>query len=517
MRKKLIGSILLSLVLVMAAGCSGSNSGTNASQSNEPQSSAESKEKRTVTFATIAGYYTDGLKEAAQEYTKLNPETEVVIDVIKDNDTYQANFKAKMAAGGKDAPDIVHINLIGETSSADAIDKGWLLKLNDYVNQPNPYNGDKTVFEGIDPEYHQNTYSRDGDVAYLPFDLVGTGFYYNKDIFAKLGISEPQTWEELLAACKQLQDAGYIPITMPFGFESTITQAFLDWSAKSLYPELLIQPGDARYDEKIHKLNTSIAYSPDNGNFDFGASYDPEKQLLALKNKQYDMQGAAQRKIWTVMKELSAYYQPGYATMQDPDVYQLFIAQKAAIYWNGSWQVGTLLDDMKKLGDKAFAWGTFKFPEFAEADPLFPGKPRGILVPGHLLGIADKKDPEQESRTKDFMMYLYSPEVAQKVFETTLAAGQFVQGPSLVLGVKLPDEVNDYLTGFKVDGSMGYAIANAVPSSDTNQAKQSAQLKYYEGKLSLDEFLAEQDNILNRDMDIYIKAQQYDLDPKTNP
>ncbi|HEY0828886.1 MAG TPA: extracellular solute-binding protein, partial [Bacilli bacterium] len=443
--KRNVGIVLiLTLVLLTIFGCSKGSNKTEPTDAPtatkapvvENTPAPEPKEKRKIVLLTIAGYYTTALKEAAADYAKLRPETEVVIDIISDNAAYKATFDSKMAAGGKDAPDIIHTNLLGDL--ADNIDKGWVLNLSDFANEPNEYNGGKTVFEGIDPAYHQYSYDRNGRVGTLTFDLVGTGFFYNKDIFDKEGLKEPTTWEELLEVAAKLKAANYIPLSMPILYEGWMHNAFVDWSSRSLYPEMLILPGDARYDEAVHKRNTEIKYDA-NADFDFGAVYDPEKQYTMVSSGRYDNQGPAEKKFWTLLKDLSQFYQPGYKTTDDPTVYSLFISQKAAMLWNGSWQVGSILADQAKMGDKAFKWGTFKFPDFAQADPLFPGKARGILVPGHLMGVTDKKDEEQANRAKDFLKYMYSKDAAQKIFERTLEVGEFVQGPSLVLGVTLPD------------------------------------------------------------------------------
>ncbi|MFC5406252.1 ABC transporter substrate-binding protein [Cohnella soli] len=522
MKKWLAGTLATVLIALSLWGCSSKNepsaSSSAPASAGSSQPAPEKKEEKTIEFLTVTPYYITAMKEAAEEYTKLHPETKVKISVVPaDPTSYKTNFDAKMNAGGEDAPDIIHTNLLGDLT--ELIQKGWVAKLNDFVTEPNPYNGGVTVFDGIDENYHQYSYDREGNVGNIPFDLVGTGFFYNKDIFAKLGLSEPTTWEALFETSKKLKEAGYIPIATPFLFEGWMHSAFVDWAGRSLYKDLLILPGDARYDEKIHKRNTEIGSPDSSPDFDFGAVIDPEKQILAWKNKLYDNQGAAEKKYWSVLKELSQYYEPGYATMDDKSVYGLFISQKAAIFWNGSWQVGSILADMKKLGDKGFKWGTFVFPEFATPDPLFPGKPRGILTPGHVIGLTQKKDAEKMERAKDFLKYIYSKGVAQKIFERTLDLGEFVQGPSLIKGVQLPDEVNAYLKGFKIQGNMSYhlqPVADGVlPGQMT--AWNSNLLKYFENKIPLEQFLKNKADFVDKYMQDLIKKNNYDLDPKTNP
>ncbi|GEM87336.1 ABC transporter substrate-binding protein [Meiothermus granaticius] len=51
-----------------------------------------------------------------------------------------------------------------------------------------------------------------GKYVFLPVSYYWWAVYYRKDIFAKLGLKEPKTWDEFLAVSKKLKDAGYIPI-----------------------------------------------------------------------------------------------------------------------------------------------------------------------------------------------------------------------------------------------------------------------------------------------------------------
>lgn len=529
-----------SLAVASLSACSGSNGNGNASPSasdagasssvsapgTASASAGEPKAKKTIVFSTITNYYTAGLQLAAEDYQKLHPETTVKIDIVSDNTTYQTSFQAKMAAGGDDAPDIVHANLLGDTP-ANNVKKGYILKLNDFVKAPNAYNNGTTLYDGINGDYWPYAYTADGDIFMLPFDLVGTGFYYNKDLFAKAGIAEtPATWEDLFADLQKLKDQKIIPLAMSQAtgsdYEGWMVGAFEDWANRSLIPDILVQPGDARNTPEVEAINGKVKYDPNDPFFDIGAVVDAERTMALWKSGKYDPVGPAEQKIWSTLKQLSTYLQPGYATMKDADAYQLFISGKAAAYWNGSWQVGQILKDQQALGDKGFEWGTFKFPGFKEADPNFPGDPRGILVPGHQLSVTAKKDADTVARAQDFLQFLYSPEEAQKVFTTTIEAGQFVQGPSLVKGVTLPDVVNSYLDGFKVAGNMNGSIgqiANGNPAAEPNATAEgkSLELQYYNDKITLEQFLQKKAEYTKKTNEKYIADNKFDLDPKTNP
>ncbi|MBB6671890.1 ABC transporter substrate-binding protein [Cohnella nanjingensis] len=511
------------------ASPSASSGGASASPSATATASASAgaaKAKKTIVFSTITNYYTAGLKQAAEDYQKLHPETTVKIDIVSDNTTYMTSFQAKMAAGGDDAPDIVHANLLGDTPAGN-VKKGYILKLNDFISEPNPYNNGVSLRDGINGDYWPYAYTSDGDIFMLPFDLVGTGFYYNKDLFAKAGIAEtPTTWEDLFADLQKLKDQKIIPLSMSQAtgsdYEGWMVGAFEDWANRSRIPEIIVQPGDARSTPEVEAINGKIQYKADDPFFDIGAVVDAERTMALWKSGKYDLQGPAEQKIWSTLKQLSGYLQPGYATMKDADAYQLFISGKAAAYWNGSWQVGQLLKDQQALGGKGFEWGTFKFPGFKQADPNFPGAPRGILVPGHQLSVTNKKDADTVARAKDFLLFLYSPEEAQKVFTTTIDAGQFVQGPSLVKGVTLPDEVNAYLDGFKVAGNMNGQIGQIATGNPAAEPNATAELKglelqYYNNKLTLEQFLQKKADFVKKTNEKYIADNQFDLDPKTNP
>ncbi|MEK3883107.1 extracellular solute-binding protein [Paenibacillus sp. PL2-23] len=53
-----------------------------------------------------------------------------------------------------------------------------------------------------------------GKVYGIPYGGYSEGIFYNKKIFAELGLGIPQTWDELMAAAERLKAAGYVPFAM---------------------------------------------------------------------------------------------------------------------------------------------------------------------------------------------------------------------------------------------------------------------------------------------------------------
>lgn len=55
----------------------------------------------------------------------------------------------------------------------------------------------------------------DGGKQYMmPTNFNSWGFFYNKDVFAKLGVQPPKTWDELMAIAEKAKAAGIVPFTI---------------------------------------------------------------------------------------------------------------------------------------------------------------------------------------------------------------------------------------------------------------------------------------------------------------
>lgn len=104
-----------------------------------------------------------------------------------------------------------------------------------------------------------------------------SGIWYNKDIFESAGITEiPKTWEELLAVCETLKEAGITPF-MTAGKQTDITdrhlQVFLASCMKDGYEEFLTDSENKQMDsEKAYadelvamaeKMIQMVSYSQD--------------------------------------------------------------------------------------------------------------------------------------------------------------------------------------------------------------------------------------------------------------
>lgn len=119
------------------------------------------------------------------------------------DDNYYTSLKTKLASG--ECPDIILTQPMyaGSNSCYALAEAGYLTDLSDMDYLANMGEADLSAV----------TY--DGKLVTASTAVSILGCYYNKDMFAEVGIEQvPSTWQELLDACAALKDAGYQPIVM---------------------------------------------------------------------------------------------------------------------------------------------------------------------------------------------------------------------------------------------------------------------------------------------------------------
>jgi raffinose/stachyose/melibiose transport system substrate-binding protein len=70
--------------------------------------------------------------------------------------------------------------------------------------------------------------SCEGRTSALPYSVMAASVIYNKEIFEAEGLEVPQTWDELIAVCDQLREAGIDPFYATFKDDWTVGQG--SWS-----------------------------------------------------------------------------------------------------------------------------------------------------------------------------------------------------------------------------------------------------------------------------------------------
>lgn len=201
----------------------------------------------------------------------------------------------------------------------------------------------------------------------VPYTYYQWGIYYRKDIFAKLGIAEPKTWAELLAACAKLKAAKITPFAI--GSKQT-------W------------PTGGWFDYLDLRVN----------------GYEFHMDLTAGKIPYTDKRVAAVFDRWDELVK------PGYFLANHPsymwqEALPAFVKGEAAMYLMGNFIVAPA----KEAGLKEDQLGFMVFPT------ITPGLPRAEDAPTDTVHIPSKA--KNKADAKRFLAYIARPEVQTKVNE----------------------------------------------------------------------------------------------------
>lgn len=473
-----------------------------------------------IIVTVINGYYTAGEKKLAEEYTKLHPETKVTVDVVSDNDAYMAKMQSLFSGDMTGTSDIVHANFLTSALGGNEVcfQKNYLRELSDVLDMQHPYQDGlvRDMYNDTILTEARNSFGGLG-IGALPFDKTGISFYYNKTAFEALGLEAPQTWEELLETCQTLRDNGYEnPITV--GQEASwILASLADAGFRYEESEFLVQPGDAIYDAETMSANDGFVFDDNNLSCDAFTVTSTERMLAARKND--IIHSNISRTSWTEFAKLAAYFPANWIGGGADNITE-FETQVSPILLNGAWNVGLILDDINNMPESAqFDWATFNIPDFANAPEGFDTKMRGLYVLGNVMGIVPKNDADHDARVLDFYLYWYSQAGAQMCYEETLSNGNFVQGPCMINGVVLKDELMEKLTGFVVEGAVKAYSSELCGLYQTQEADRPIHNdlinKLTAGEIDIDTFLDGLATVQGNDTDVKIEAGGYDLDPTT--
>lgn len=252
---------------------------------------------------------------------------------------YKAFIQASIASG--DAPQMFTW-WTGQTFT-ELTQTGKIAKLNDVWAD--------MVASGEYAESAADLFTVDGDIYAVPLLLARWVMLYNKPLFAELGIEEPTTWDELMAAAETVKAAGHTP------FNATVHEG---WRGFIWFQELMLRTDPEAY----------------LGLHDGSVAYDSEPVRRAFE-------------MWVDM------YDKGYFT--DPrsnEEIEDFAGGSAAMYLMGEWVVGSLAASGLETSDL----GAFIVPN------VDPEAPSAVIVEGGpvVISAAEKDNPDVMTALKFF-------------------------------------------------------------------------------------------------------------------
>ena len=466
--------------------------------------------KDVVRFATINANYRVALEEIIRRYEALNPHIEVELSII--GQEFATWIRTRVAAGGDLVPDIYNGNYTNGYA-----EQGRWVELDPYLAAENPYT-QKPWIDGIDANLIER-YRTDGKAYILPIDYIDIAVFYNRDLFAKLGLQEPKTWAEWLSLCKRVQRAGYVPIAIGGDAEAFwagemgwLVRLLGDAYLRNYVPLLMSRPGDWDYEKE---RNAGYQYRPLELYSDMLVVLNGEREFQAIQDGRLDFRSPKFRRVYERLAELAQYFQPGFMGADARSAAQLFYSQKAVMTLMHSGSITGIIHDFAKLRpEERFEFANFWFPPIV-GDPLVEGPFRGVGGGGMVLAVMQKNDPEHERNVVDFLQFLTTPEAGRLLVEMTLADEQPLTGPLLIEGVELPPQLAGKFAVFK---GHGYEKINYRGLRDEQESVQEWVIiaqEYMGGRLQLDDFLARYDELMHRSMERLIERDGIDMDPTT--
>jgi len=115
--------------------------------------------------------------------------------------------------GGANAPDLFNANY-----AWGMYERGLMVNLSPFLSLRNPYTG-RLWTETLNAQFLEK-FKVGGDSTFVPLDFIEIAFYYNADLFARLGLSPPGVWEEMLRHAERIRQAGIIPFAVPGNADS---------------------------------------------------------------------------------------------------------------------------------------------------------------------------------------------------------------------------------------------------------------------------------------------------------
>ena len=537
MKKRILSMALcLAMIAGVCTACGPSesaSSGSTASGTGQTSSGEEKDFEGTITINTQAGPGADAAWQAvADAYMDKHPDVKVVID-LKPTDSY-AEWIQNMFGTENPTADIVNINLAGSSANDKSIN------YMEYADQISPYSGKKWT-----EQFNYEMQTRDlakGEWNNLSLDSVQVMWFYNKDLFEKAGAEVPTTWDELVATCEKLYEAGIQPLSVPGDFNSFwamqmgwLAQVYADQTTRSMLEVYRAHEGDYNYDPDVDgtfKLDISDPFNDD----PWKVNQNPVRAYKAIVDGDYDPASEGMKTVWTNFAKIFPKYAGGDAFFGTTDGVPLFYQSKAAMYIDTGSRLVSFKLDMDKLaageqimagngedeitGVKKFEMGTFNMPSME--GPGIEAPARTVEVATGFFG-AVKKDKEHDAMVVDFLMYFSSTEGQSLYLNTGLENGMTVQGPSLVNDVQLPDEYAQLFENLEFVGNTqkgyGQMMARGAPGDVQNSLREwyDYSQQFLNGKITVDEWAAKHKENVMKYLDDSLAAAKISRTDLDNP
>lgn len=279
----------------------------------------------------------------------------------------------------------------------------------------------KEVLPEVQDILNANGRCEGSEVNGLSLANNASGILYNPELFAKHGVSVPQTWDELIAAAETFKAKGVAPFYMTLKDAWTTSPALVNLAAQ-LQPE--------GFFGRLSAAGADRENSP--------VSFSKDYQEVADK-----------------LLQLFQYAQPGAAGVDYGTGNKAFADGKAAMYLNGSFAVPAI-----RAANPDAKIASFPYP--VTNDPA-----RTTVVSGVDVALAVGRETPRRAEALKFIGFLMSRDVVDRYARNQSAFAPIQdaapqQDPAL-------QGMATYFTAGKVDGYMDHRLPPSIPLVNITQ------------------------------------------------
>lgn len=218
---------------------------------------------------------------------------------------YDAALEAQLESGS--APDLFYAR--SYATSRLLYEEGYIAALDDLPG----------LEASFAPDMLSAWTTDDGMPYAVPFIATSHGVYYNQEVFESLGLSPPETWEELLTTARAIKDEGIVPFANTSGDPWTVAELVF----MNLAPSFI----------------------------------EGREGRMAYLNGERCFDDPAMTAAFEAVGELAPFLPQNHDLLTYADSRQLFAQGQAAMFLSGSWDIAFF--DASALD---FAWSVFAIP-----------------------------------------------------------------------------------------------------------------------------------------------------------